>query len=216
MVFTSVAFGNSDAMTFESNDSIASHFGQTECCYVFSNLKKTSFEQDSQMDAVEIELATKQIEFAREYTNLLLADVQTDEWFRIPDGAVSHLGWQMGHLAMAQYGLVLLRIRGKEPEDKEFITKPFMRCFMKGTTPVADADAYPTPDEIRTVFDAVFQQAMKEISGYSIEQLSESLPMPTAVYENKLGSLLFCSMHEMLHAGQIGTLRRGLGKDPLR
>lgn len=168
------------------------------------------------MENAEVELAKKQIEFAREYTNLLLADVQPDEWFTIPAGAVSHLGWQMGHLAMAQYGLVLLRVRGKEPTDREFITNDFIRCFKKGSTPVADSDAYPSPEEIRAVFDGVFENCVKEMAGFTVEDLTDSLPMPTAVHENKLGSLLFCSMHEMLHAGQIGALRRQLGKEPLR
>jgi len=40
--------------------------------------------------------------------------------------------------------------------------------------------------------------------------------MPYAVHANKLGGLIFCSHHEMLHAGQIGLLRRLLGKQPLR
>ena len=34
--------------------------------------------------------------------------------------------------------------------------------------------------------------------------------------ETKLGALFFCSVHEMMHAGQIGLLRRLLGKSPLR
>ena len=168
------------------------------------------------MDIAEVELARKQIAFSREYTNLLLEDVSPEEWFSIPAGAVSHLAWQMGHLAMAQYGLVLLRIRGKERADNDFITKDFFRCFQKGSTPSADAGQYPSADEIRTVFDAVFARCLEEMPGFTVEQLSETLPAPTAAYENKLGSLLFCSMHEMLHAGQIGALRRQLGKQPLR
>lgn len=168
------------------------------------------------MDAAEVELAKKQIEFARGYTNQLLADVQPDEWFKIPEGAVSHLGWQMGHLAMAQYGLVLLRIRGKEREDNEFITKDFIRCFKKGSTPEANAEKYPSPEDIRIVFDAVHARSVEEMKNFHVEELTETLPDPTAVYDNKLGSLLFCAMHEMLHAGQIGALRRQLGKEPLR
>jgi hypothetical protein len=31
-----------------------------------------------------------------------------------------------------------------------------------------------------------------------------------------MGSVFVCSAHEMLHAGQIGLLRRLLGKPPLR
>ncbi len=139
-----------------------------------------------------------------------------DEWFVIPDGGVTHLAWQVGHLAMAEYGLTLLRIRGKEPSDREFITNDFLRCFQKGTTPQPDPAAYPEPHEIRRVFDAVDQQAQSELPNYSVDQLSESLPQPTFGYGNKFGSLLFCAAHEMMHAGQIGTLRRMLGKTPIR
>jgi hypothetical protein len=35
-------------------------------------------------------------------------------------------------------------------------------------------------------------------------------------YPNKLGALLMASHHEFLHAGQIGLLRRLLGKVPVR
>ena len=45
---------------------------------------------------------------------------------------------------------------------------------------------------------------------------AEPVEMPYAVHANKLGCLLFCSHHEMLHAGQLGLLRRLLGKEPIR
>ena len=164
----------------------------------------------------ELSLAREQIRFAREYTNLLLEDVADDEWFVCPHGAPSHLAWQMGHLAMAQYGLTMLRIRDKQPEDAQIITNDFMRCFKKGSNPSADSSQYPTIHEIRRVYDDVFTAAQREMEGYTEQQLTASVPMPYAVYANKLGSILFCPFHEMLHAGQIGLLRRMLGKDPLR
>jgi hypothetical protein len=40
--------------------------------------------------------------------------------------------------------------------------------------------------------------------------------MPYAGYPTKLGALLFCPLHEMIHAGQIGLLRRLMGKPPIR
>lgn len=163
----------------------------------------------------EVVLARKQIEFARGYTKQLLADIDESEWFQMPAGAKTHLAWQVGHLAMAEYGLTLLRVRGKEPTDSEFITNDFIRKFKRGSTPDADPSTYPPINEILTVFDSVHEQAMSEMEGYTVEQLAPSLPMPTAVYESKLGSLLFCASHEMIHAGQIGFLRRLLGKDPL-
>ncbi len=162
------------------------------------------------------DFARQQIEFVRQYTLELLRDVADDDWFAIPSGNVSHIAWQVGHLAMAQYGLTLLRTRNRQAEDEQLVSKDFLRCFKKGSQPVADASMYPAPAEIRSVLQNIHQQAMTEIPTFSSSLLSESLPAPTAVYPNKLGSILFCSAHEMLHAGQIGVLRRQLGKTPLR
>ena len=163
----------------------------------------------------QIDVAIRQIQFARDYTKRLLADIQDDEWFEMPGGAKTHLAWQVGHLAMAQYGLTLLRIRGKEPSDRDFITNDFLRTFKRDSTPSPDPTAYPAIADILTVLDAVHGKSMQELPGFSAEQLGEPLPMPTAAYTTKLGSLLFCSAHEMLHAGQIGFLRRLLGKEPM-
>ncbi len=48
------------------------------------------------------------------------------------------------------------------------------------------------------------------------EVLLEPIEMPFAGYPCKLGAVLFCPLHEMLHAGQIGLLRRSLGLSPIR
>ena len=109
-----------------------------------------------------LELAIKQIAFARSYTLSLLEDYDDAQWFTVPEECTTHVAWQVAHLAMAQYGLCLFRQRGRA------------------------------------------------------DSLSESIDKPYAVYPNKLGALVFCSHHEMLHAGQIGLLRRLLGKTPIR
>jgi uncharacterized damage-inducible protein DinB len=62
----------------------------------------------------------------------------------------------------------------------------------------------------------VHQQALKELPVCTQQQLAEPSDEPYAVTPTKLGALFFCSHHEMLHAGQIGLLRRLLGKSPLR
>ncbi len=160
--------------------------------------------------------ALQQIDFARQYTRQLFEEIQPHEWFAMPSGVKSHLAWQMGHLAMAQYALALVRIRGREREDNQFISKDFFRAFQKGTTPSPDPETYPPLAEIQATFDAVHQRVMHEAAGFVDEQMLEPLPAPYAVHPNKLGSLLFCSAHEMLHGGQIGMLRRLLGKEPLR
>jgi hypothetical protein len=57
---------------------------------------------------------------------------------------------------------------------------------------------------------------LEELAKYSDQDLNVKLPEPHSVFATKLGSVFFCSSHEMLHAGQIGLIRRLLGKSPLR
>ena len=167
-------------------------------------------------DDTKLELARKQIAFARDYTKSLLADFEPEEWFAIPVGCVSHLAWQVGHLAMAQYGLCLFRIRGRQPIDTELMSSAFRKKYSKGTTPDPDPANNPSREDILQVFERVYEQAMLELPGYDESTLSEPVDMPYAAYATKLGGLLFCSHHEMIHAGQIGLLRRLLGKAPIR
>jgi uncharacterized damage-inducible protein DinB len=117
---------------------------------------------------------------------------------------------------MAQYGLTMLRLRGKEPEDEEVIPANFVRRFQKGTTPSSDPASYPAPAEIRDVLARVHRRSLEELATYTEEDLDVKLPMPHAVFDTKLGSVYFCAAHEMLHAGQIGLLRRLMGMAPLR
>jgi hypothetical protein len=162
------------------------------------------------------EAALKQIEFARDYVSSLLADVPDEEWFRMPAGSPTHLAWQVGHLAMAEYGLALFRQRGRQPEDLELMSSSFRKLFSRGSTVLADSASYPAPAEIRATFDRVHRQALQEIPTFTADQLAEPSDMPYAGYPTKLGALLFCPMHEMIHAGQIGLWRRLLGKAPVR
>ena len=92
----------------------------------------------------------------------------------------------------------------------------FRKLFSRGSVPEADASKYPPSAEIRATLDRVHGQVLKEAPAFSAEQLKEPVEPPFAVEATKLGCLLFCSHHETLHAGQLGLLRRLLGKSPIR
>ena len=162
------------------------------------------------------QLAMEQIKFARDYVSSLLVEIDEVDWFRLPAGAPTHLAWQVGHLAMAQYGLCLFRQRGRKPEDLELIPSKFRKQYSRGTTPDPDPTDQPSPGELREIFDRIHQQCLLEIPTLTAETLNEPVDMPYAVYPTKLGALFFSSHHEMIHAGQIGLLRRLLGKQPVR
>lgn len=163
-----------------------------------------------------LDAAIKQIEFVREYTLSLLADLDGVDWFRCAEGCPTNLAWQVGHLAMAQYGLCLYRTRGRKSEDLQLMSSDFRKKYSRGTTASSDPTGQPTPKELLAVLSRVHQQVMEELPTFSAEQLADPVDMPYAVTPTKLGAVLFCPLHEMIHAGQIGLLRRLLGKDPVR
>ncbi|MCE9546567.1 MAG: DinB family protein [Planctomycetia bacterium] len=167
------------------------------------------------MDA-RLQLAFNQIQDARSYTLPMLDDLAPEDWFRMPAEGVTHLAWQVGHLAMAEFRLCLERLRGLEPGDRDLVSKDFLRLFSKGTTPEAKPGDYPPIEEIRGTFDRVHAAVLREVPAYAGDDLDTPLANPHPIFKTKLEALFFASKHEMLHAGQIGLLRRLFGKAPIR
>ena len=168
-----------------------------------------------------LEIALRNVEFARRYTKSLLIDLAEEDWYWVPNGGsddfATHIAWQVGHLAMAEYGLLLFRQRGRDRDiDKGLMSSSFRKLFMRGTAPTPNRDDYPPTAEILETLDKVHAQCLKEASEFDDASLDEPLDAPHAAYSSRYGALLFAADHEMIHAGQIGLLRRLMGKSPLR
>src|SRR6266404_4282021 len=154
-------------------------------------------------------LVISQIARVRKYTLRLLENTDTAEWFRQPPGGVTHIAWQAGHIAGAGYRLSLERIRGRRPEDVNLITPEFSAHFARETVPNPDPAKNPTPVEIQATLARVHQQTLLELHALSEAALDEETAPPRhPLFDTKLGALLWCAQHEMLHAGHIGLLRR--------
>ena len=96
----------------------------------------------------------EQIRFAREYALSLLDETPQDRWFEMPAGLPTNIAWQVGHLAVSQYGLLMFRVRGRKPEDLDLIPGPFRKKYSRQTTPNADPSGQPTADELRQRINA--------------------------------------------------------------
>ena len=162
-----------------------------------------------------LQLAIEQIVFARNYTIGLLDQTPTAEWFRQPPGGVSHVGWQVGHIAFSEYRLALWRIRGEQPQDDSTVLAR-LHAPVRGELGAGRGPGqYPAPAEIRAVLDRVHEQVLRELPGLDEAELDQPVPHPHPFAKTKLLALLWCAHHEMLHAGQIGLLRRQLGYPPM-
>lgn len=160
--------------------------------------------------------ALNQHQWARQYAMQLISSVPSELWYKIPDGMSTHLAWQVGHLAVSQYGLMLFRQRGRAEGDVELMPGWLRKQFGRGTTPMAPGESTPSAEELLARLNQIHQQAIAEVGQLSTNTLREACDMPFCVYPNKLGALMFAPIHEGIHAGQIGLIRRGLGLAPIR
>ena len=158
----------------------------------------------------------EQIQFARTYTLSLLEEVPRERWFEIPAGLPSNIAWQAGHLAVSQYGLLMFRVRGRRPEDLDLIPGKFRKAYSRQTTPNSDPANQPSPYALIERLAQIHELALAELSEVPPEVLLEEVDRPWAAWPNKLGAIMFCPLHEHIHAGQIGLIRRALGLDPIR
>ncbi len=157
-----------------------------------------------------------QVKWARAYTLQLLDATPTELWFEQPEGTPTHIAWQVGHLAVSQYGLMLFRQRGRNPGDLELMPGWLRKQYGRGTVPPQPTDKSPSADDLLARLSAIHEQALKETETLTAETLAQETEMPYACYPIKLGALLFCPIHEGIHAGQIGLIRRSLGLPPVR
>ena len=157
-------------------------------------------------------IAADQIRFARDYTLAHLETLQADDWFRQPSDGVTHIAWQVGHLAMAQYRLVQERTYGIAL-DEQLIPQFYFSLFGRDSVPSAIPGDYPPADEIRAVFNRVHRHAMELLAESSIAEADLDSPIhgQHKFVRTKSEALLWCGQHEMLHAGQIGLIKRLIG-----
>ena len=171
---------------------------------------------DSDTAAAILQGTIGQIKFARRYILELLDATPRDLWFQMPAGLPTHVAWQVGHLAVSQYGLLMFRVRGRKPEDLELIPGTFRKAFTRGSVPNPDPASQPPADDLLERLNRVYELAMAELQQVDPAVLLEPVDMPYTAYPIKLGAIMFCPLHEQIHAGQIGLLRRALGLPPVR
>ncbi len=158
--------------------------------------------------------ALGQLRFIRAYFLELVNSVPKERWKEIPNGSPSNIAWQVGHVAVAEYGLLLFRQRGRAEEDLDLMPGWLRKKYGKGSKP--SSDLQESPDELLDALHRIHERSLACIESLALSQFLDPIDMPYAAYPNKLGAVLFCPLHESIHCGQVGVLRRLLGCEPIR
>ncbi len=157
--------------------------------------------------------ALEQIDFARRYTLERFQSVPLGDWFTITPGGVSHVAWQVGHLASSEYRLCLERLRPRTAEDESLMPDGFLKMFGREALPAA-VTGY-TAEDIRTIAARVHARVMAELPSYPDGDLDLPPLKPHPLFSTRLAGLRYAPLHDMIHCGQIAMIRRLLGLPPI-
>ncbi|QDU87732.1 DinB superfamily protein [Pirellulimonas nuda] len=154
----------------------------------------------------------EQSEMVRRVLKGYLTDLTPDQWFWTPGEGLTHVAWQIGHLAASEYALLMKRVRGAEKADQDFMPDAFFAQYGRGSTPDPDPSANWPVDDILLVFDDVHDRCMAAAADYDEAELVEPLEQPHPVFKTKLAAIEYQPIHEAMHIGQVVLLRRLMGK----
>ena len=123
---------------------------------------------------------------------------------------MNHVKYLTGHLLNSQYGLAM--IAGLEPEVKwnDFFA-------VMGQSEAKDNISYPSIEEIKWEWDALYKPTRKGLSMLSGDKLLDPPPPPFEKVAESKGQLwAFINHHQAYHIGQISIIRKIFGKEPMR
>jgi uncharacterized damage-inducible protein DinB len=133
------------------------------------------------------------------------------------DSKVNHVKYLAGHLLNSQYGLASLSGLQVEPKWSDLFAP-------MGLSRAQDDLAYPALDDIKSEWNEMHRSIHSGFLALSSGAMDATAPEPFGElfadnldFGNTLGGVwAFLNHHQAYHIGQIGLLRRGFGKPPMR
>lgn len=144
--------------------------------------------------------------------NNVLADFTDEETNRRlnNDKNINHVKYLAGHLLNSQYGLALAASMNINPKWDELFA-------VMGQSKARDDIRYPTIAEIKEEWNQLYTPLRNSLENMSPEELYKTPPAPFDQVANSSGELwAFINHHMAYHIGQIGILRKGFGKEPMK
>lgn len=164
------------------------------------------------------QLLVQQLIDTRDWTTLLLADMQGDDWTFQPKPGFSHVLWMCGHLAFAQNTLIHVRCM----DTDGILDDSFLKHFPIGADVLSANDYdFPPVEDVLATMKEVHEKTLGVVGTMSDDFLTEPAYAADGNtlhphYKDKGGAVSHCIRHEAFHAGQIATIRRMVGKAFLR
>ncbi|MAE65604.1 MAG: hypothetical protein CMJ18_15150 [Phycisphaeraceae bacterium] len=156
-------------------------------------------------------MAVERLNWARQFTEALLAAVPDDALTAQAGGRGNHTLWVIGHLAWTDE-----EILGAVAGIAKTMSEAHQKLFASGASPVSDAGAYPSRDETMALMHAARQRMIDWIESLDDDTARKPLPEPLLPFAPDAISVPFTiAAHDLFHLGQVASVRSSLGLDPV-
>lgn len=138
-----------------------------------------------------------------------LADFSDADLLVRPCPGANHAAWQLGHLIMAESGL----LAGAGYTALPALPPGFAEKFSKQTAGVDDPAAFPKKDELLALFDTLRGATVAWAKSLQAADCTKPMPENIRGFCPTVGRLaLLLPDHTAMHLGQFQVIRRKLGK----
>ena len=137
-----------------------------------------------------------------------LADIPEGKMTFQPQGLPNHPLWTLGHLTVVRHMV------NKTVGNAGDIPENWAGLFGRGTTPVADAKAYPNRETLFAAYRSFQKSICQTLATLPQERLDGPHPVePLRPFAPKLADMLtfFLCGHDGFHLGQLADWRRASG-----
>jgi hypothetical protein len=143
--------------------------------------------------------------------HVMIDDLTPEEFARQPVPGANCAAWVVGHLALTlrnglrRMGAVDVPDLPAGLEDKFKATKHA----------AGEQIGYGDPKTLVAVFDTCLERFVQAVRGLSAESLAGAPDFRGPFATNRAEAIQFGALHIAMHAGQLSTIRRSLGKPPV-
>jgi hypothetical protein len=140
----------------------------------------------------------------------LTADLTPQDYLHRPCAEGNCAAWITGHLILTERGaLGRMGVTDLPP-----LPEGFDKRFARDNTAARAAD-FGDVTQLMPMFKHLRAVLVEAVNCATPEQLSKPLDKPHPLFTTVGGSVNFMGVHVSMHAGQISTIRRTLGRPPL-
>lgn len=123
---------------------------------------------------------------------------------------INHVKYLAGHILDSHYGIAQVADAVIQPEWSDLFAGA-------GQSRAKDEVAYPHIQEIIANWNAIYEPIRDKLDKLPAEFFNQHPPSPFDGFAESRGEFwAFLNHHVAYHIGQIGILRRGFGKKPMR